>query len=385
MPSLSRRDFLRLSALGTLAAPLFLNETLNTALAAGGTPTPTPLPPAKKSMRGLFALMDRNNDAIPTALFDSTVLAGFTLQLDWATLQPAPNIVAWDVLDGAITRAKSANKKIMLRPLAGIGAPSWLYKAGVKKFTFTPQSDRYHPLEFGKPVTLPYPWDKTLQDAWATFVQVLGDRYDSEPALVRVAVSGPMFMQAETYLPHTDDVMADWTKSGYALTAIQAAWQKSIDAYAKGFRNTPFTLDLNPMPDQTDKSGATLNGLVPVSIAQYGLLHYPGRFFPAQSDLSDVYPWLPSPLPGPKKQPALYQSYERQEIPIYQFLASTAKSSQIGLLVSEARMSRNSTAIKDVLERALLLKASSIEIPVAWASDSANDDALKSLFATNVG
>jgi hypothetical protein len=388
MPILSRRDFLRYSAVGalsSLAAPLLLNNSAQASPALTATPSITPLPPAKKSMRGLYALMARNNDAIPPDLFASPTLTGFTLQIDWSILQPEPNVVAWDIVDAAISRAKDAKKKIALRPLAGTGAPAWLYKAGVKKFTFTPDSDRYHPLAFGNPLSMPYPWDKTLLEAWGVFIQALGDHFDKEPGLARIAVSGPVYQQAEMYLPHADTVMADWTKAGYSLTNMQAAWQKIIDGYAQVFKETPFTLDMNPLADPMDKSGATLNGLVPVSIAQYGLLHYPGRFFPAQSDLSDVYPWLPSPLPGPTKQPALYQSYERQTVPIYHFLANAAKTSQIGILVSEGRMSRTDTRIKDVLERALLLKASYVEIPVAWASDPTNDEALKSLFSTNVG
>jgi hypothetical protein len=124
---------------------------------------------------------------------------------------------------------------------------------------------------------------------------------------------------------------------------------------------------------------------VPVAVAQYGLKRYPGHFFPAQSDLSDVYPWLPAPLPGPVTQPALYQSYERQAVPIYQFLATTAKTSQIGVMVSDKRMSRAADRIKATLQRAVLLKAAYIEIPASWVSDPNNADALRNVFTGAVG
>jgi hypothetical protein len=385
MRALNRRDFLRLSALG-VAAPLVIGVSrLSPAAAITPTPTATPLPPASKAMRGLYAVMRRNDDAMPDELLKSSLITGITLQFDWSKLQPTPQDFAWDIIDGAIQRAIPAGKKLALRPLAGIGCPSWLYRGGVKKFTFTPQADLYHPLGFGSEVTMPYPWDKTMLDYWEAFIQALGARFDGESTLVRVAVSGPMFQQAETYLPHSEDVLADWKKAGYMLTTIQAAWQKTLDIYANVFHKTPFTLDLNPLPDPIDKTGSTFNGLVPVAIAQYGIKRAPGRFFPAQSDLSDVYPWLPAPLPGPVNQPALYLSYERQEVQIYQFLASVAKLSPIGLMVSESRMSRAADRVKDVLERAKLLRAAYIEIPVAWAIDPDNADALRSVFAAPAG
>jgi glycosyl hydrolase family 42 (putative beta-galactosidase) len=386
MRSLSRRDFLRLSALSTLAAPLLLNRPPS-ASAITPTPSPSPLPPASKSMRGLYAVMKRNDDAIPPEALAAPYVAGITLQLEWNQLQPTPTGFDWDLLDGAIQRVTAAGKKLALRPLAGIGSPAWLYRpdktGGVKKFTFTPESDLYHPLDFGKEVSLPYPWDKTLIERWTSFVQALGARYDGEPALTRVAVSGPIFQQAEMYLPHSADVMTSWAAAGYSLNVIQAAWQKMLDVYAGVFHQTPFTLDLNPLPDPIDKAGATLNGLVPVAVGQYGLRRYPGRFFPAQSDLSDVYPWLPAPLPGPTTQPALYQSYERQATPIYQFLTATAKT--FGVMISDKRMSRNPDHVKATVQRAQALKAAYIEAPAGWLSDADTARVLQDQFMGAVG
>jgi hypothetical protein len=54
-------------------------------------------------------------------------------------------------------------------------------------------------------------------------------------------------------------------------------------------------------------------------------------------------------------------------------------------MVSESRMSRTADRVKNVIERAKLLKADAIEIPVAWAIDPANADALRSMFASPAG
>jgi hypothetical protein len=380
MTALSRREFLRLSALGLLGATV--SGATASRFAAAATPTPTIVPPASKSMRGLYALMARNDDAIPADVLESPMLAGVTLQLDWSILQPGEKDFSWEIITGALSRVATAGKKLAIRPLAGIGTPKWLYeKPGIKKFTFKPGSDLYHPLDFGTEVSLPYPWQKDFLDYWIAFIQAFGPPIDKEPALVRVAVSGPIYRHAETYLPHTFDVMADWTKAGYSLAAIQTAWQRTLDAYGSTFTHTPFTLDLNPLPDPTDPSGETANGIVPVAIGQHGLRKFPGRFFPSASDFSDTYPWLSPPLPGPTKRPALYTSYERNLDPIYQTLVNNAKNGQWGLTVSEGRLSKATDAVKATLARAKLLKPSYLEVPVAWAQDKNNADALRDLFS----
>src|SRR5579859_2774544 len=101
---LTRRDFLRLSALGAFGMTLpWMAESLTAAApaAATATPTITPLPPATKSMRGLFALMDPNDDQIPPEVLSSSLITGVTLQINWSTLQPSPTVVAWDTIEGA--------------------------------------------------------------------------------------------------------------------------------------------------------------------------------------------------------------------------------------------------------------------------------------------
>src|SRR5512140_528473 len=128
MRALNRREFLRLSALGATTPFLVSAASFSSSLAAAlptPTPTITPFPPASKSMRGLYAVMRRNDDAIPSDVLLSPLIAGITLQLDWNVLQPTPKDFAWDVLDGAIQRAANAKKKIALRPLAGTGSPAW--------------------------------------------------------------------------------------------------------------------------------------------------------------------------------------------------------------------------------------------------------------------
>jgi hypothetical protein len=310
-------------------------------------------------------------------------ISGVTLQIDWNTLQPSQTIVAWDAINNALARLRTVSKVLALRPLAGIGSPDWLYDAPVnaKKFTFTPASDRLHPLPYGKPVTMPLPWDKNMLAAWGLFVKALGEQFDSEPKLVRVALSGPIFQGAEMYLPHYDPLLGEWNVDGYNLNSISDTWQLTIDNYAAAFKKTPFTLDLNPLPDPNDKTGNTLNSVIPIAIASYGIRRYPGRYFNAQGDFSDVFPYLAPPLPGPAKPPALYESYEMQDGRLYDYIIGAAKDWPFGLTVKPDMMSHATDKIQALVNRAKTLKATYLEVPAAWATDPANADALQDLFA----
>ncbi len=386
MPRLTRRQFLGLGAVGafSMATPLLRQPTATAAKTTipSVTPTPSPLPPASKSMRGLFAVMDVDDVSITDELLAVPYLTGVTLQVSWATLQPSATIVAWDAIENALARLKTASKVLALRPLAGVGSPDWLYDKpfNVKKYTFTPASDRMHPLPFGKPVTMPLPWDKAMLSAWTLFVKTLGAQFDAEPKFVRVALSGPIFEAAETYLPHYDPQLGEWHVDGYSLALMADVWEGVIDAYATAFKDTPFTLDLNPLPDPEDKSGNTLNGVIPIAVGRYGTSRYPGRFFAGQSDFSDTYPYLAPPLPGPAKPPALYESYEVQDGNIYAFITGTAKNWPFGLTVSPDKMSHATDRVQALVTRAKLLKTTYLEIPAAWAIDPANASALQDMF-----
>src|SRR5437763_1195576 len=106
MPALTRREFLRLSVLSVLgmSTPLLLSAlpSRNVAArnAAAGTKTATPLPPATKSMLGLFALMNPDDDQISDDVLASPAINGVTLQINWSSLHPSPTVVAWDVIEG---------------------------------------------------------------------------------------------------------------------------------------------------------------------------------------------------------------------------------------------------------------------------------------------
>jgi hypothetical protein len=376
---LSRRKFLTLSAsatLGTLGVMTALDGFQTLAITPTPSQTPTLLPPASKNMKGLFAILPPESTSIPPEVLNSPSITGVTLQIGWDQVQPSQTVVSWEPIEAALAQLAAVNKVLAIRVLAGTYSPRWIYEQGVKRYIFTPYSDLQHPIGFGDKVTVPFPWDSLLQKFWSQFVTIFAQRFDAEPNVVRVAVSGPMYQRAEMYLPRGGQIIADWVRQGYSLNRIQDTWQQTLDLYGKSFIQTPFTLDLNPMPDQADGTGYTVNALVPVAVAQYGLKRYPGRFFPATSDFADEYPYLPAPVPGPKAPPALYVPYERQLITIYDLLATTAKTSLIGLSVNNTSMSHKQNRIAAAIDRARALKSAYLEIPVEWVTAPENAEAI---------
>jgi hypothetical protein len=373
---ITRRNFLTLSAFATLSALTTLETEQSLAITA--TPSPTFLPPATKNMKGLFAVLAPESTDIPPEVLNSPSITGVTLQLSWNQLQPAQTVVAWQPIENTIVQLSAVKKVLAIRVLAGAFSPRWIYELGVRRYVFTPFSDLQHPVGFGQSVTVPFPWDGLLHQFWGQFVGVLAAKIDAEPSVVRVAVSGPTYQRAEMYLPRGGTIVEDWVQHGYSLNRIQDTWEQTLDLFAKNFIQTPFTLDLNPIPDQADGTGYTVNSLVPVAIAQYGLKRYPGRFFPATSDFADEYPYLPKPMPGPKQPPALYQPYERQLITIYNLLSTATKNTLIGLTVNHSSMSRKQDRVKAAIDRARGLRAAYLEIPAEWVIAPENLDALAS-------
>jgi hypothetical protein len=103
--------------------------------------------------------------------------AGHALRTQWGNLETAPGVYNWSYLDGAFAlAAQYPNKKISINVEGGpVGMPSWL--TGVQTLTF-------------KAGTFPAPWDPVFQSAWQTFITAFGARYDGNPLLSYVMITG---------------------------------------------------------------------------------------------------------------------------------------------------------------------------------------------------
>ena len=153
---------------------------------------------------------------------------GMRLRPIWSDVQPGPATYDWSDIDELLDLATQHGKFIGLSVSAGTCTPRWVYDAGATE---------YH-LQDGSHLSMPLPWDSVFQSKWLPFVRAMGQRYDGNPALRYVVISG-LGQFIETFLART-------TADNSALTALggppawEAAAKQIIAAYAEAFPKTPF-------------------------------------------------------------------------------------------------------------------------------------------------
>ena len=153
---------------------------------------------------------------------------GMRIRPIWSDVQPGSATFDWSDIDQLLDLATQHGKFIGLSVSAGTCTPQWVYNAGAMK---------YH-LQDGSGLSMPIPWDPVFQTKWLAFVRTMGQRYDGNPALGYVVISG-LGQFIETFLART-------TADNNALTALggppawEAAAKQIIAAYAEAFPTTPF-------------------------------------------------------------------------------------------------------------------------------------------------
>jgi hypothetical protein len=87
---------------------------------------------------------------------------------------------------------------------------------------------------------MPIPWDATYQSLWKRFIAAFGQRYDGDPTIYSVQMTGGGFI-GEMTLPTDVD---KWKAAGYTDARYIAAWEDIIGAYRTAFTHTPTNLDI---------------------------------------------------------------------------------------------------------------------------------------------
>jgi uncharacterized protein (TIGR03437 family) len=212
-------------------------------------------------------------------LADPTI-AGIAFGAHWDQTQPSSGTAAssfdWSYLDDVFTAATAAHKTVQLIMTPGVDAPAWLMaqltscdplftKSGAPancgKVTFAgfPEQQR------ADTNVMPMPWNTVYQQAWTDFLTSLNSRYGSNPALVAVAITGPILASDEMILPTSvnttaaqpsglapDDMWAALIQNAFPTNASYQksdqvfidAWKQAIDAAESIF--TGLTLFLGP-------------------------------------------------------------------------------------------------------------------------------------------
>jgi uncharacterized protein (TIGR03437 family) len=212
-------------------------------------------------------------------LADPTI-AGITFGAHWDQTQPSSGTAAssfdWSYLDDVFAAASAAHKTVQLIMTPGVDAPAWLMaelascdplftkgsapaNCGAVTFAGFPEQQR------ADTNVMPLPWNTVYQQAWTAFLTSLNARYGSNPALVAVAIAGPVCASDEMILPTSvnttaaqpsglapDDMWTALIQNSFPTNAAYRksdqvfidAWKQAIDAAESIF--TGLTLFLGP-------------------------------------------------------------------------------------------------------------------------------------------
>ena len=111
-------------------------------------------------------------------------ITGVCLLTDWAKVEPSKGVFYWRYFDDGIAAAVANHKLVELTIYSGKRSPEWVYADGAKRLDLTNERR-------GNTVTMPAPWDNTFLADWNALVKAFGARYDSNPVVSYVTVTGP--------------------------------------------------------------------------------------------------------------------------------------------------------------------------------------------------
>jgi hypothetical protein len=315
--------------------------------ATGSTPTPTPSEspspapsPAPTSKVNVFSVGTAPSK-FGSALSNPYV-AGVSQRFGWAAIEPASGDYRWTAIDNLIAQARSAGKLAMIRVTAGIYTPDWVNQQ-VGTLTFS-NAYLYNPAAYPSQVTMPIPWDATYLSLWKRFITAFGQRYDGNPTIYSVQMTGGGFI-GEMTLPTDVD---KWKAAGYTDATYISTWEDIIGAYRTAFPNTHTNLDIVE----------PFGGVLATSVVQ------PVVSFATSAGASNAY----------IQNNALRATMLGTIGPYRQVIRSSASVTTVGYqMIGDAA---TSTSLTQAFTVALQDQASYVEVYASDVLDPANQDAL---------
>jgi hypothetical protein len=226
----------------------------------------------------VFSLQRRDKESKqpPRELNDANVY-GLSWRFKWAEIEPQEDQYDWQPIDTAMTTTKNSGKKVMLRIVAGVNSPDWLYNTGAKAFEFR-NTHLSQPRYYRDSLRMLIPWDEAYLSKWEKFIRAFGQRYNGHPSIYSIQMTGGGYI-GEMNLPKA---YAQWRQMGYTDEKLIATWKRIIAAYQLAFPDTPTNLDIN------EPLGRRSNVLEPV--VAYVLATYPRKVYLQNNGLRADFP-----------------------------------------------------------------------------------------------
>jgi len=212
--------------------------------------------------------------------WDNPEVKGFFTRASWEVIEPTEGNIDFSFFDQALQLAHKHNKFLGLCVIAGRYSPQWIYADGAQELNQTRSGNR-------GPITLPAPWNPIFQEKWRNLIKAFGARYDGDPNIAYVNMTGPG-RDIETFFVRSSSDIATFENTGG-----QARWEAAAVTiagyYAEAFPHTPITYAMGPpTPDRAGHETI-------MRVVNTLLRNYPGQFGISSNALTPrYYPVPPS-------------------------------------------------------------------------------------------
>ncbi|MBM4286148.1 MAG: hypothetical protein FJ128_13025 [Deltaproteobacteria bacterium] len=212
---------------------------------------------------GIYDLLPTNSLPDTPELANPEV-AGLSARFRWDSIEAKENVYTWTMVDQAVARAQASGKKVILRVVAGMHTPAWVYKKGAKYVRIA--------LIYKMPIV----WDPIYLQHWCDFINAFAQRYKDNPHVLSIQMTGVgKYGEMGINFPGLD-----WTKYGYTDDKYVNAWKTVIDAYRQAFPDKVTHLCIHkPFAQKYD---------VMMRVVNYCLSTYPYKVYIQANDLKEA-------------------------------------------------------------------------------------------------
>ena len=192
----------------------------------------------KEAPKGMFIFssgkLSATNQAVTSAgtAISNANCDGVRWQARWSDIEATPDTYTWQYLDDAVALAAANNKKCGIFINAGRVCPAWLYTAPYNAQAYTLQDT---PGAIGD--TIPVPGDPVFMTRWQKFITAFGARYDSNPTVSYIIITGIGKSDEWDTAPGMLDTAALGSTQAQVNT-WKSASKQIIDFYMSAFPST---------------------------------------------------------------------------------------------------------------------------------------------------
>jgi hypothetical protein len=258
----------------------------------GSMPDSQPIPNKEIGLFGAVSVSQCKDTDLLKGLLANDKVSGLSTLISWKELEPTEGQYDWKLIDNLLDVCKENNKSLILRiSTCGLDdaadenesdTPKWVFAAGAKSISYQGAD--------GKPHLMPIFWDPTYLAKWANFVKTLGEKYDKNPSIHSIGITGGGILGSTTVIPDfvhdktNYDKLEETLKTENKMTQRQLVehWKYVADLFPKSFQTTRLNFDIDP-PTPNRAGQDTLD-----EISDYLVYRYGQRIYLTRQNISDT-------------------------------------------------------------------------------------------------